>query len=151
MNPAQAMGTFLRTWRSEWARMSRAQLATAISALCRNGKRVTPFIIQEWEDGQPPKTTAELDGLCAVMARNGLCEPLVTFCGDVLAVLAEGGELGPVLDAHADAAQHEQRRLLRQQGQDNTQQMVYVVAATTLLVIFVLAGGPALWTLMQSL
>jgi hypothetical protein len=77
MNPSRLMGTFLRTWRSEWARVSRAQLATSLSAHHQNHKRVTPFIIQEWEDGQPPKTTAELDALCAVMGRNGLVGPEV--------------------------------------------------------------------------
>jgi len=35
MNPARAMATFLRTWRAEWARMSRAQLANSLSALYR--------------------------------------------------------------------------------------------------------------------
>jgi hypothetical protein len=70
---------------------------------------------------------------------------------DLAAQHREGGDLGKILDTHADTAQHEQARLLRQQGQDNTQQMMYVVAATTLIVIFLLVGSPALWILMQSL
>jgi hypothetical protein len=90
-------------------------------------------------------------GLRAVMEHNALCEPLVNLCGDLLAVLAEGGELGVVLEAHTDTAQHEQRRQLRQQGQDNTQQMTLVVAGTTLVVIMVLVGGPALWQVLTAL
>ncbi len=96
--------------------------------------------------------TADMErGLRSVLERNRMCEPLVNMCGDLMAVLAEGGELGGVLDTHADAAQHEQRRLLRQQGQDNTQQMSYVVSATTLIVLFLLIGGPALWVVVTSL
>jgi hypothetical protein len=59
--------------------------------------------------------------------------------------------LGPVLEAHTDTAQHEQRRYLRQQGQDNTQQMTYVVSGTTLVTIFLLVGSPALWIVLTSL
>jgi Flp pilus assembly protein TadB len=96
--------------------------------------------------------TADLErGLRAVMEHNRLCEPLVNLCADLLAVLTEGGELAPVLETHAAAAQHEQRRLLRQQGQENTQQMTYVVAFTTLIVMFLLIAGPALWTVVVSL
>ncbi|MBN1955665.1 MAG: type II secretion system F family protein [Anaerolineae bacterium] len=96
--------------------------------------------------------TADLArGLQMVVERNRMCEPLANLCGDLLAVLSEGGEVGTVLEAHADTAQHEQRRLLRQQGQDNTQQMTYLVSGTTLVVIFVLVGGPALWTVVTSL
>ncbi len=90
-------------------------------------------------------------GLAAVIERNSLCEPLVALCGDLMAVLAEGGEVGVALEAHADTAQHEQRRLLRQQGQDNTQQMTYLVSGVTLLVIFALVGGPALWTVVTNM
>jgi len=98
------------------------------------------------------RITANMErGLAVARDRNALCEPLVNLCGDLMAVLAKGGELAPVLEAHADSAQHEQRRLLRQQGQDNTQQMSYVVAATTLVVIFLLVAGPAMWTVVTSL
>jgi len=90
-------------------------------------------------------------GLRAVLERNRSCELLVNLCGDLLAVLEEGGEIGDVLEAHAEAALHAQRRQLRQQGQDNTQQMSYVVSATTLLVMFLLVGGPALWTVVTTL
>jgi hypothetical protein len=79
------------------------------------------------------------------------CQPLVNLCADLLALHQEGGDLGKVLNTHADTAQHEQARLLRQQGQDNTQQMMYVVAATTLIVIFILVGAPAMWILVQTL
>jgi Flp pilus assembly protein TadB len=96
--------------------------------------------------------TADLErGLLAVVDRNPLCEPLANFCADLMAVVAEGGELGPVLEAHTDTAQHEQRRYLRQQGQDNTQQMTYVVSGTTLVTIFLLVGSPALWIVLTSL
>ncbi len=78
MGPARAMGTFLRTWRAEWARLSRARLALALSAPCGKRKRVTADIIREWEDGQPPKTSSELDALTKVMGRHGLSAPEVT-------------------------------------------------------------------------
>lgn len=111
-----------------------------------------PFVKELYRALQVYDITADLGrGLKAVMEHNRLCEPLVNFCADLLAVLAEGGELGPVLEAHAETAQHEQRRLLRQQGQDNTQAMGYVVSATTLIVIFLLVGGPALWTVVTNL
>ena len=90
-------------------------------------------------------------GLQAVIDHNAECEPLVNMCGDLLAILDESGEIGVVLEAHADAALHEQRRLLRQQGQDNTQSMSYVVAGTTLVVIFLLVAGPALWIVVNTL
>jgi hypothetical protein len=96
--------------------------------------------------------TADLQrGLRAVIERNRHCEPLVNLCGDLLGVLADNGEVGVVLEAHSEAAQHEQRRQLRQQGQDNSHQMSYVVTATTLFVIFMLVGAPALWTAMMNL
>jgi len=111
-----------------------------------------PFVKELHRALQVYDITADLErGLRVVMERNLLCEPLVNLCGDLMAVLAEGGELGVVLEAHTDTAQHEQQRLLRQQGQDNTQQMTYVVSATTLVVIFLLIGGPALWTVMVNL
>lgn len=111
-----------------------------------------PFVRELHRALQVYDITADLSrGLKVVAERNRRCQPLVNLCGDLLAVLAEGGEVGAVLEAHADAAQHEQRRQLRQQGQDNTQQMVYLVSATTLVVIFALIGGPALWTVITSL
>ncbi len=111
-----------------------------------------PFVREMYRALHVYDITADLErGLRAVIERNGMCEPLVNLCGDLLAVLAEGGEVGMVLEAHTDSALHEQRRQLRQQGQDNTQQMTYVVSATTLIVIFALVGGPALWTVISSL
>jgi Flp pilus assembly protein TadB len=111
-----------------------------------------PFVKELYRVLQVYDITADLGrGLAAAIERNQLCEPLANLCGDLMAVVSEGGELGPVLEAHADAAQHEQRRQLRQQGQDNTQQMSYVVSATTLLVIFLLIGSPALWIVVTSL
>lgn len=77
MKPARAMGTFLRTWRAEWAHLSRAQLALAVAGCCKPRKKVTPDVIREWEDGQPPASTAELDGLLQVMRRHGLTIPEV--------------------------------------------------------------------------
>lgn len=89
MGPARAMGTFLRTWRSEWARLSRAQLAVGLSALCGKRKTVTADIVREWEDGQPPKSTAELDAVTEVMRRHGLSAPeLEQFRQAVFAVCA---------------------------------------------------------------
>jgi len=111
-----------------------------------------PFVKEMYRALQVYDVTADVGrGLEAVMERNALCEPLVNLCGDLQAVIEEGGEVGVVLEAHADAAMHEQRRQLRQQGQDNTQQMSYVVAATTLIVIFLLVGGPALWMVVTGL
>ena len=111
-----------------------------------------PFVRELYRALTVYDITADLArGLRLVVERNRACEPLVNLCGDLLAVLAEGGEVGTVLEAHTETAQHEQRRLLRQQGQDNTQQMTYLVSATTLVVIFVLIGGPALWTVVMSM
>jgi len=111
-----------------------------------------PFVKELHRALQVYDITADMgQGLSVVIKHNELCEPLVNLCADLAAVLAEGGELGPVLEAHAEAAQHEQRRLLRRQGQDNTQAMTYVVSATTLIVIFLLIGAPALWTVLISL
>lgn len=111
-----------------------------------------PFVRELYRALQVYDITGDMErGVRAIMERNRRCEPLMNMCGDLLAVLAEGGELGVVLEAHTDTAQHEQRRLLRQQGQDNTQSMSYVVAGSTLIVIFLLIGGPALYTVVTSL
>jgi len=72
MRPAHAMGTFLKVWRSEWAGLSRAQLAIGVSACVTNGRRVKPGVVQWWEEGQPPGTTEELEALLTVMQRHGL-------------------------------------------------------------------------------
>jgi hypothetical protein len=96
-------------------------------------------------------TTSVERGFEAVIDHCRPCQPLLNLCVDLLALHKEGGDLGKVLNTHADTAQHEQARLLRQQGQDNTQQMMYVVAATTLIVIFILVGAPAMWILVQTL
>jgi hypothetical protein len=71
VNPAQAMGTFLRVWRQEWAGLSREQLAIAVSARAPRA-RVTRYVVRKWEEGQPPHSTAELDALLAVMQRHGI-------------------------------------------------------------------------------
>ena len=78
MRPAQAMGTFLKVWRSEWAGLSRAQLAIAVSAWLTNGKRVKPGVVRWWEDGQPPGSTEELEALLQVMRTHGLTFPEVS-------------------------------------------------------------------------
>lgn len=70
--PAKAMGTFLRTWRVEWAGLTRAQLATAVAAHCGSRHRVTPRVILGWEDGQPPQDSEELNALLLVMRAHGL-------------------------------------------------------------------------------
>ena len=78
MTSSQAMGTFLRIWRSEWAGLSRAQLAVAVSSSIASGKTVTPRIVRLWEDGQPPDSTEELEALLRVMGRRGLTTAEVT-------------------------------------------------------------------------
>jgi len=74
VSPAQTMALFLRTWRAEWASLSRAQLALALSAQCecQNGKRIAPAVVRKWERGQPPETGEELAALTLVMRRHGL-------------------------------------------------------------------------------
>jgi hypothetical protein len=71
MNPSQAMGTFLRVWREEWAGLSREQVAIAVSARAPRAK-VTRYVVRKWEEGQPPHNTAELEALLAVMQRHGI-------------------------------------------------------------------------------
>jgi len=71
------MATFLRAWRSQRAGLSRAQLATALHAVSPKAKGVTRHIIREWEAGQPPATTEELEALLTVMRRHGLSEASV--------------------------------------------------------------------------
>ena len=72
MGPTQAMGAFLRTWRAEWAGLSRAQLALAVSRHCPKRRGVTAAVIRVWEAGQVPVTSAELAALCSVMEQRGL-------------------------------------------------------------------------------
>jgi hypothetical protein len=111
-----------------------------------------PFVEELSRALQVYASTSSLSrGLELMIDRNQLCQPMVNLCGDMLSIVNEGGELGKVLDTHADMALHEQRRLLRQQGQENTQNMSLVVSGTTMVVIFLLTGGPALWVVLQSL
>lgn len=77
MTPSQAMGLFLRTWRTEWAHLSRAQLALLLDAELHRPEAVKVAVIRQWESGQPPKDLAELDALCAVMRRHALAAPEV--------------------------------------------------------------------------
>jgi len=64
-------------------------LAVRLSALCAKRKRVTADIVREWEDGQPPKSTAELDAVTEVMRRHCLSAPeLEQFRQAVFAVCA---------------------------------------------------------------
>ena len=77
MNPARAMGLFLRTWRAEWAGFSRGQLAIAVNGRLGGRGRVTERVVQKWEEGQPPASSDELVALCRVMQQNGLTPPEV--------------------------------------------------------------------------
>lgn len=72
MKPSQTMGLYLTTWRTEWARLSRAQLALLVSSQLQKPGRVTVPILRQWEAGQPPKELEELEALCQVMRRHGL-------------------------------------------------------------------------------
>jgi hypothetical protein len=74
VGPAQQMGTFLRVWRSEWAGLSRAQLANALHAVTPRAAGVTPHVIRRWEEGQPPGGTDELQALLLVMRRHELAQ-----------------------------------------------------------------------------
>lgn len=75
MRPSQAMGLFLRTWRAQWARLSRAQLAIALSAQLPGRKAVTSDVLRQWEAGQPLADLDELDALCTVMGRRDPAKP----------------------------------------------------------------------------
>jgi hypothetical protein len=112
-----------------------------------------PFVREMHRVLQVAAATGDLErGVRAVMERNVLCQPLVSLCGDLLPALTErGGEVGVVLEAHADAAQHEQRRLLRQQAQDNTRQMLLGTYATLALVLALLIVAPVLWSVVTAL
>jgi len=101
MGPANAMGMFLKVWRSEWAKLSRAQLATAVSASLKKRKAITPRMILYWEEGHPPGSTEELDGLCQVMARSRLSQRTVNaFRRSVLAAVVDRQypEMNPARD-----------------------------------------------------
>ena len=74
MQPAAAMGTFLRVWRSEWAKLSRAQLANAIQRHQNGHRTVTRGAIRWWEAGQPPGNSEELEALLLVMRAHGLTQ-----------------------------------------------------------------------------
>jgi len=77
VNPARAMGLFLRTWRGEWAGFSRGRLAIAVNGRLDGHGRVTERVVQKWEEGQPPASSDELVALCRVMQQNGLTPPEV--------------------------------------------------------------------------
>lgn len=72
MKPSQTMGLYLTTWRTEWAGLSRAQLALLVSSQLHRPGRVTAPIVRQWEAGQPPKDLEELDALCQVMRQHRL-------------------------------------------------------------------------------
>ena len=78
MNPALAMGTFIRVWRERWAKLTREQLAQALPATCALGRPVAAHVVYAWERGQPSRTAAELDALLQVMHRRGLHEAELT-------------------------------------------------------------------------
>lgn len=96
--PARAMGTFLRTWRSEWASLSRAQLATSVAAHCSGRHRVTPDVIREWEDGQPPQSTDTLNALLLVMRVHGLSPTEVTQFRDAVFAACAGRRFPELFD-----------------------------------------------------
>ena len=84
-----AMGTFLRVWRREWAGLSRAQLARAVSSAVNGKPEVSPATVRHWEEGQPPQTAKELDALLRVMRRHWLTDPeIADFRRTVLAATA---------------------------------------------------------------
>ena len=66
------MGTFLNTWRTSWAGLSRAQLAIAINKGLPKRRHISGWTIRRWEEGQPPSNTQELNALCDVMQQRGL-------------------------------------------------------------------------------
>jgi hypothetical protein len=74
VNPAQAVGAFVREWREQWAGLSRSQFAIAASAAIPRERPVSAATVREWERGQPPKSAAELMALLGVMQRNGLTQ-----------------------------------------------------------------------------
>jgi hypothetical protein len=77
VNPARTMGWFLRTWREDWAHLSRAQLALAISAHAPGRERTTPDMVRQWERGQPPHSSQQLTALLDAMARHGVPEDVM--------------------------------------------------------------------------
>jgi len=72
MTWAGLMGRFIRVCRQDWAGLTRAQLAIAVTHLCRGKERVTPAIVEAWEKGQPPRTSEELVALTTVLSRHCL-------------------------------------------------------------------------------
>ena len=45
-------------------------LCLALSGAAR--MPIEPHVVRHWEEGQPPKSTEELEALCAVMRKHGL-------------------------------------------------------------------------------
>ncbi len=70
MDPARVMCTFLRVWRKDWARLSRKQLAAAVSV--ELGRSIDQHVVRSWEMGQPPRTSEELQALGRVLSARGL-------------------------------------------------------------------------------
>ena len=77
VQPALAMGMFLRVWCAQWGCLSRAQLANAVQSHLTGRKRVTAGVIRWWEAGQPPENAEELEALCLVMRAHDLTAPEV--------------------------------------------------------------------------
>lgn len=77
VSPARAMGWFLRTWREEWAGLSRAQVAAAMSAHCTQREHTTVHMVRQWERGQPPHSSEQLVALLGLVTRHGLPPRLV--------------------------------------------------------------------------
>jgi len=72
MAPARSMGEFLREWREEQARLSRARVAIAINAKLPKGRQIPHDRVRRWEEGQPPNSTEELEALCQTMREHGI-------------------------------------------------------------------------------
>ncbi len=81
------MGTFLRVWRQDWARLTRRQMAHSVSR--RLGRPVEAHLIRAWEEGQPPGNSDELLALERVLESRGITGPeLFYFRQTVFAALA---------------------------------------------------------------
>jgi len=83
------MGTFIRTWRAEWAGLSRAQVAIAANGKLGRSRHISGETVRRWEEGQPPKSAEELRALCVLIQSCPLPErTLLDFRRTVFAACA---------------------------------------------------------------